>query len=79
MLLGAGREAKDSIIDPTAGIILHKKIGDSVQQGDVIAELHYNAAYVHRFQDAMHAVQQAYTIGETAIDTLPLILDIIES
>lgn len=79
MLLGAGREAKDSIIDPTAGIILHKKIGDPVQQGDIVAELHYNAPYAHRFQDAMHAVQEAYTIEDTLIDTLPLILDIIEA
>ena len=78
MLLGAGRETKQSIIDPTAGVILHKKIGDAVQIGDVIAELYYNAPYVHRLQDAISAIQHAYIIGDTAIETLPLILDIIE-
>lgn len=38
--LGAGRATKEDIIDPTAGIILHKKIGDEVHAGDVIATLY---------------------------------------
>ncbi len=38
--LGAGRETKDDVIDPTAGIILHKKIGDEVVKNDVIMTLY---------------------------------------
>ena len=38
--LGAGRHTKDDIIDPKAGIILYKKIGDSVVKGEVICELY---------------------------------------
>ncbi|MFA6860984.1 MAG: pyrimidine-nucleoside phosphorylase [Bacilli bacterium] len=34
MHLGAGRETKDDIIDPAAGIVLNKKLGDSVAKGD---------------------------------------------
>lgn len=37
--LGAGRKTKDDIIDPKAGIIFHKKIGDRVKKGEIIAEL----------------------------------------
>jgi pyrimidine-nucleoside phosphorylase len=37
--LGAGRQKADDVIDPTAGIILKKKIGDQVAKGDVIAEI----------------------------------------
>lgn len=36
-LLGAGREAKDSVIDMSAGIYLEKKIGDTVKKGESIA------------------------------------------
>ena len=35
MLLGAGRADKDDEIDLSVGIILKKKIGDSVQKGEV--------------------------------------------
>ena len=77
MLLGAGRETKQSIIDPTAGIILRKKVGDAVQEGEVIAELHYNTPYAERLDAAAEAVQNAYQIGDSQPETLPLILDII--
>lgn len=37
--LGAGRFTKDDKIDPKAGIIFYKKIGEAVGKGEVIAEL----------------------------------------
>jgi pyrimidine-nucleoside phosphorylase len=37
--LGAGRQKSDDVIDPTAGIILMKKLGDAVRPGDVIADV----------------------------------------
>ena len=78
MLLGAGRETKHSIIDPTAGIILRKKVGETVEQGEVIAELHYNTPYAYRLDEAVKAVQDAYVIDKMQPKILPLILDIIE-
>ena len=39
MKLGAGRAAKDDIIDHKAGIMLYKKPGDRICRGDVIAKL----------------------------------------
>ena len=41
-ILGAGREKKDSKIDLSAGIVLKKKQGQSVNIGEVLAALHYN-------------------------------------
>lgn len=38
--LGAGRETKEDIIDPKAGIIFYPKLGDKINKGDLIAELH---------------------------------------
>ncbi len=37
--LGAGRLTKEDSIDPKAGIIVHKKMGDFVNRGDLIAEI----------------------------------------
>ena len=42
VVLGAGRVNKEDSIDYTAGIILHKKTGDRIKAGDVIAEFHTN-------------------------------------
>ena len=42
VVLGAGRETKDSVIDHSAGIILVKKLGDKVEIGDTLAVLHTN-------------------------------------
>jgi len=38
--LGAGRRTKKDIIDHKAGIVIHKKIGDSVKKGELICELY---------------------------------------
>jgi len=37
--LGAGRMKKEDSIDPKAGILFRKKVGDKVKKGDVIAEI----------------------------------------
>lgn len=42
VVLGAGRESKDDEIDFSAGILLHKKTGDKVQKGDILATLYSN-------------------------------------
>jgi pyrimidine-nucleoside phosphorylase len=38
--LGAGRRTKDDKINPKAGIIFHKKIGDYLNEGDTLCDLH---------------------------------------
>ena len=42
MILGAGRETKEDELDLSAGIVLKKKVGDFVNEGDVLAEMHFN-------------------------------------
>lgn len=42
MLLGAGRQKLNDAIDPSAGIILNKKVGDYVKPGDQTAMFYYN-------------------------------------
>ncbi len=40
--LGAGRFAKDDVIDQTVGFVLHKKVGDKVLKDEVLITVYYN-------------------------------------
>lgn len=40
--LGAGRRAKEDSVDPAAGFILHKKIGDQIKRGETLCTIHTN-------------------------------------
>lgn len=42
MLLGAGRATKESQIDLAVGLVLNKKIGDSVKKGESLVTIHSN-------------------------------------
>ncbi|EMR07452.1 Pyrimidine-nucleoside phosphorylase [Bhargavaea cecembensis DSE10] len=42
MHLGAGRATKDEQIDLGVGIVLKKKVGDAVEKGEPLAEIHTN-------------------------------------
>ncbi|MCI9462402.1 MAG: pyrimidine-nucleoside phosphorylase [Lachnospiraceae bacterium] len=42
LLLGGGRETKESTIDLSVGLILHKKVGDYVKAGESLATIHAN-------------------------------------
>lgn len=42
LILGGGRETKDSEIDLSVGLVLHKKVGDCVQKGESLAAIHAN-------------------------------------
>jgi pyrimidine-nucleoside phosphorylase len=39
---GAGRETKDDVIDLSAGVILHRKVGDPVRVGETLAVIYGN-------------------------------------
>lgn len=71
VMLGAGREKKDSPIDFTAGIILHKKTGDQIKTGDSIATLY--ASDEKLFAAARDELRGAYTIKENKSERNPLI------
>jgi pyrimidine-nucleoside phosphorylase len=42
MMLGAGRATKEDSIDASVGIVLSKKVGDPVKEGEPLMELHMN-------------------------------------
>ncbi len=72
MLLGAGRARVDSTIDPAVGVILLKKVGESVREGEPLCTLLVNDE--SRLEEVSVLVQRAYTIGDLAVIERPLIL-----
>lgn len=62
MILGGGRETKDSVIDLSVGIQLHKKIGDNVKQGDTLAILYANDEC--KLAQAKERLYKAYVFGD---------------
>ena len=71
VLLGAGREKKTDVIDPTAGIILHRTRGDKVDVGEPIATLYTSDE--GRLPEAAHMFRTALSVSEEPAPNLPLI------
>lgn len=75
MLLGAGRETKEDLIDPAAGIVLLKKTGQPVREGETLAKLYTNRP--DRVKAAEKTLLESCIIGEKAPEKLPLVFDLI--
>lgn len=71
VLINAGRKQTSDSIDPRAGFIIHKKIGDAVEKGEPICTIH--SSYDHCKDEAMTRIRRAFHIGETAVAPPPLI------
>ena len=71
MLLGAGRETVDSRIDPAVGIVLHKKVGDPVREGESLMTLHVNDR--GRLDEATRLLRDAVRVAREAPLATPLV------
>lgn len=72
MLLGAGREKKESEIDLSVGIILKKKVGSKVNINENLAEVYYNDS--KNLKEANSKLFSSFVIGDKKPKKLPLIL-----
>ena len=75
MLLGAGRKTAEDVIDPAAGIILHRTVGEWVGAGDLLAELHYNPPHTAALPEAVAMFRRAAVIGDDPQARRPLVLE----
>ena len=75
MLLGAGRETKDSEIDLGAGIVLHKKVGDTVAEGEPLATLFTNKESL--IAEAANKLGSAYSLSSECPAEQPLIYGVV--
>jgi pyrimidine-nucleoside phosphorylase len=69
--LGAGRLHKGDPIDPAVGIVVRAKIGDRIEAGESIGEVH--ARDVDALENAAARVNAALTIGEGDVAPPPLV------
>lgn len=61
LVLGGGRETKESVIDLSVGLKIHKKLGDQVIKGESIATLYANDS--NKLMEAKKRLLGAYVIG----------------
>jgi pyrimidine-nucleoside phosphorylase len=71
MMLGAGRATKESDIDLAVGIVLHKKIGDPVSEGEGLATIHANREQV---EDVLKLIYEAYEVSHEPVQKPVLIV-----
>ncbi|TDT61919.1 pyrimidine-nucleoside phosphorylase [Fonticella tunisiensis] len=75
LVLGAGRETKESAIDHSVGIVIKEKVGAYVRKGDTIAVIHTND--LEKAKDAEERIHEAYNITENKPEKRPLIFGIV--
>jgi len=63
VILGGGRERKEDSVDPAVGIVLHKKVGDPVSSGEVLATIYYNAEA--RAVRARQLLEESFQISDS--------------
>lgn len=77
LILGGGRETKESVIDPAVGLILRKKVGDPVKPGDTLVEIHGNSAA--KIKMAEEHFRKHYHITKERPEKRPMIYDVLFS
>lgn len=75
MTLGGGRETKESAIDLSVGIILEKKNGDAVSDGEVLATIYGNDDA--KMQEAYEKIAHAYEIAKEPAAFVPVVREYI--
>ena len=76
LILGGGRETKESRIDLSVGIRLAQKVGAYVHKGDALAEVFANDG--QKLDEAMTRLQQAYYIGAEEVKEQNVVLDVVK-
>ena len=77
MTLGGGRETLEDVIDMSAGIMLNKKVGDYVKEGDVLCYLHSNKN-VTLINRVAKNVFNSFKICKTFVPKPKVVLEIIQ-
>jgi pyrimidine-nucleoside phosphorylase/thymidine phosphorylase len=72
MMLGGGREKMSDKIDPGVGLVLEKKIGDTVRVGEKLCTVHYNSDA--RLREGLDLLAKSFEIGAQPPAEHPLVL-----
>ena len=74
--LGAGRIRKEDNIQKEVGIVLTKKVGDYVKNGDILAYIHTNR--YETLEEDKKRLEQIIKIGDEEIEKSKIILNVIK-
>ncbi len=75
MKLGAGRESKEDMVDPSVGLYLMKQVGDFVKEGEPLLKIYKNQKWNDSIIDDLYS---AYQFSESSLKTNNIIEKIIE-
>ena len=76
LTLGAGRQKKEDKVDPAVGIVLKKRLGDPVKQGETVAILH--ASDPAKAEAAEQQLLEALRIQDTPPILEPLVREVVQ-
>jgi pyrimidine-nucleoside phosphorylase len=68
--LGAGRAKKSDPIDHAVGFVIHRKVGDKVEEGEALFTIHANDE--SKLVEAREAVIAAHSFSDEEVTPLPL-------
>ena len=75
MHLGGGRATKESVIDLSVGVVLHKKVGDRVEAGESLATIH--APDEAKAAEAAELLRKCYTFSDEPVEKAPFIKGVV--
>jgi pyrimidine-nucleoside phosphorylase len=75
MMLGGGREKMEDSIDPAVGLILEKKVGDSVKDGETLCTVRYNSDGLLR--EVLALLSESFEIGPSPPAPVSLVRKVI--
>lgn len=75
LILGGGRETKESEIDYSVGIKIRKKVGDYVRKGESLARLYAND--VAKLKSAAPRLMNAYTLSKERVEAPKHVMGIV--
>lgn len=76
LMLGGGRETKESSIDLSVGLVLKKKVGDYVKKGEALAVIHGNGR--EKMKAAAKRFMDSYSFSTVAVKKESFIKAVIE-
>lgn len=75
VMIGAGRAKKDDVIDPAVGIMVRVKVGDKIEAGNRLFDVHVSKE--SDFDLVFEKLKQAVEISDEPVEAPPLIWDVI--
>ncbi len=75
LVLGGGRTRKEDAIDPAVGIVLHKKVGDPIKEGESLCTIHCNDEA--KYEVCRRMILESYSFGTAAPERREIIQNVI--